>query len=255
MIGLRGSLIVLTPESKPLTDLYADSIFLNKVNEVLPKLDCGIHSIGIKDVLDDFQKPLPKSLKKELERGTKIEIGGARVVLSEHDGELTAKGLVTFHPKRGGKFESFTVDEESDGTERILDLIPGFLDISSNASNKVYIIDEIDRSLHTFMSRQLLESYLENCTLESRSQLIFSTHDIFLMDKLMLRRDEMLITERLNDGSTELSSIDDFENIKTDYELYKDYLSGRFGGIPDIMLGGSDLSQDVIVMNRSGYYK
>ena len=239
----KNSLNVLTPESKSSTDIFADSLFLKKVNEVLPKLDCGIHSIGIKDFLDDFQKPLPKSVKTALERGNKIEIGGTRVVLSERDGELSAKGLVTLHPKSEGNFEPFTVDEESDGTERILDLIPGFLDMSSKTSNKVYIIDEIDRSLHTFMSRHLLEAYFENCTLESRSQLIFSTHDIFLMDKHMLRRDEMFITERLQDGSTVLSSIDDFKYIKTDYELYKDYLSGRFGGIPDIMLGGADFSQ------------
>ena len=155
-----------------------------------------------------------------------IPTNKSHIEFSVNEGELLAEKLDTYHQMKSGQFVQFSFDEESAGTQRVLDLILGFLDMSSKNSKKVYIIDEIDRSLHTFMSRQLLESYLDNCTPESRSQLIFSTHDIFLMDKYMLRRDEMFLTQRKSDGVTTISSIDDFEPIETDYELYKDYLSG-----------------------------
>lgn len=240
----RNSLVIIHPETKPTAFMFGDTCFQERVNNVLSKLDCGVHSIVIEDVTKSVEKTIPVSLKRSLERGDRVSITAPRIELSAQEGEILARELATHHQMIDGQFVPFTIDEESDGTERVLDLIPGFIDISSKGSKKVYIVDEIDRSLHTFMSRRLLESFLDNCTPESRSQLLFSTHDIFLLDKFMLRRDEMFLTQRMRDGSTTICSIDDFENIETDYELYKDYFSGRFGGIPDIMLGGYDLRQE-----------
>ena len=238
----KNSLTIIHPESEHIVSQYGDAKFRKRVNQVLSKLDCGLHSIEIQDVTESFEKTMPNSIRLALERGERFTTSDSRVELSVKEGELVAEKLRPFHQMKSGQLVEFTSDDESDGTQRILDLIPGFLELSSKNSKKVYVIDELDRSLHTLMCRNLLEAYLDNCTSESRSQLLFSAHDIFLMDKHMLRRDEMFITERLHDGSTVLSSIDDFEFIKTDYELYKDYLSGRFGGIPEIMFGSYDLS-------------
>ena len=38
----------------------------------------------------------------------------------------------------------------------LFDLLPAFLEVSKANSNKVFVIDEVDRSLHTLLTRQLL---------------------------------------------------------------------------------------------------
>ena len=54
--------------------------------------------------------------------------------------------------------------------------------LSRAQSKKVYVIDEVDRSLHTLLIRRLLEGYLAKCSRNSRSQLLFTTHNVLLMD-------------------------------------------------------------------------
>ena len=242
----KENLVIVLPKTKVRTEIFNEKRYQDAINPVLPKLDCGIVSIGNEDVTAKLDQSTLTKIKESLEK-TNGAIAGheeARLVVSEKDGELLAIRMVTFHQDEKGNLVQFIVQEESDGTVRILDLIPGFLDISRVASKKVYIIDEIDRSLHTNLSRNLLVTYLENCTTDSRSQLLFTTHDILLMDKFMLRRDEMHLTQRSKGGSTTINSLDEFETKDKKYELYKDYLNGRFGGIPDILLGGGDFSQD-----------
>ncbi len=58
-----------------------------------------------------------------------------------------------------------------------------YLAITHPEDHKVYIIDELDRSLHSLLTRQLLENYLASCSHESRSQLLFTTYDMLLTDQ------------------------------------------------------------------------
>lgn len=41
--------------------------------------------------------------------------------------------------------------QESDGSRRVINLLPAFLELSVRDAKKVYVIDEIDRSLHTLL--------------------------------------------------------------------------------------------------------
>ena len=114
--------------------------------------------------------------------------------------------------------------------------MPAFFDLENQSKNKVYVIDELDRSMHTFMARKLLEFFLESVTKTSRSQLIFTTHDVMLMDQKLLRRDEMRIVERTSNGATKMYAISDYQGVRYDKDIRKSYLQGRFGGIPKIFL-------------------
>ena len=104
--------------------------------------------------------------------------------------------------------------------------------ISGTASRKTYVIDEVDRSLHTLLTRQLLESYLANCTQDSRAQILFTTHDVLLMDQELLRRDEMWVTERDASGNSTLIPFSRYKDVRYDKDICKSYLQGRLGGIP-----------------------
>lgn len=242
----KKNLVIVVPDSKNINGIYSNKSYKDAINAILPKLDCGINSIGIEKISTKLKDLGIIEIEEILQESTDTKTSGARkapLKLTNPESELSFQEMVTFHLSEDNTLVKFENHEESDGTLRVLDLIPGLIDISRAESNMVYIIDEIDRSLHTNLCRNLLESYLENCSSKSRSQLLFTTHDILLMDKYMLRRDEMLITQRTKGGSTNISSLDEFESKNKKYELYKDYLNGRFGGVPDILLGGKDLNQ------------
>lgn len=153
--------------------------------------------------------------------------------------ELVAKKLVTYHPKADGTEAKFEIRQESDGSQRVIDLLPAFLELSAQVSKKVYVIDEVDRSLHTLLTRRLLEAYLANCSTETRTQLLLTTHDVLLMDQQLLRRDEMWVAERDATGASNLLSFSEYKDVRYDKDIRKSYMQGRLGGIPRILLGGA----------------
>ena len=214
------------------------------MNEMLPQLDTGIAHLGGEEV--PFENiPLPESLKAMLQEDVKegmtvrllTQPMNERVVVTRKNGELIAKKLVTYHTKADGSEAKFEMRQESDGSQRVIDLLPAFLELSSPTSNKVYVIDEVDRSLHTLLTRRLLEAYLANCSAESRTQLLLTTHDVLLMDQQLLRRDEMWVAERDVNGVSNLLSFSEYKDVRYDKDIRKSYLQGRLGGIPRILMG------------------
>jgi len=222
------------------------------MNELLPQLDTGIKHLGGEEI--PFESiPLPEPLKTKLKEDVKegmtvrllTEPINERFVITRKNGELIAKKLVTFHPRVDGTEAKFEMRDESDGSQRVIDILPAFLEISAAGSKKVYVIDEIDRSMHTLLTRRLLGAYLGRCSKESRSQLLFTTHDVLLMDQQFLRRDEMWVAERDLDGVSTLLSFSEYKDVRYDKDIRKSYLQGRLGGIPRILLGGTLIKPDL----------
>ena len=154
--------------------------------------------------------------------------------MTRENGDLVASKCVTVHRLTDGTETHFEVAQESDGSQRFIDRRPAFIDLSSGHSERVYVVDEMDRSLHTLLTRRLLEHYLAACTPKIRAQLLFTTHDVLLMDQRWLRRDEMWVTERDTSGASSLLSFSEYRDVRYDKDIRKSYLQGRLGGIPRI---------------------
>jgi AAA15 family ATPase/GTPase len=154
------------------------------------------------------------------------------------DGRPRAYRLGTVHAGPDGKARRFSLAMESSGTQRIMGLLPMLFELSGPggaAGSKVYVVDELDRCLHTMLTKQLIEDFTSSCGPATRKQLLFTTHDLLLMDQSLMRRDEMYIAQRGTDGCSELVGLAEFDGIRFDKDLIRSYLDGRFGGIP--MLG------------------
>ncbi|MCB2186018.1 MAG: ATP-binding protein [Deltaproteobacteria bacterium] len=213
------------------------------MNLLLAQLDTGITHLGIETIpVDNLKIPdgFKTMLMEDFKRGNTVKLLGgpfkeASLVTSEA-GEMVTKKLFAYHAKDDGTEAKFELCQESDGSQRVIDLLPTFLDLADHLSRKVYIIDEIDRSLHTLLTRSLLEAYLGTCSTETRSQLLFTTHDVLLMDQQLLRRDEMWVAERDSRGASNLYSFAEYKDVRYDKDIRKSYLQGRLGGIPRIML-------------------
>lgn len=160
---------------------------------------------------------------------------GHRFTLRHEADGLHATRLLTQHRTKSGKDVEFYMAEESDGTQRFVDLLPAFYDLAHSAEGKVFVIDEIDRSLHTELTRNLIDAFLQTLGTASRSQLIFTTHDVMLLDQDMLRRDEIWFTEKDEEGNSDLFGLSDFKGVRADKDIRKSYLLGRFGGMPRIL--------------------
>ncbi len=245
----ENTLVLVAPDSR--FDLF--EIFLDEghplytaMNEMLPRLDTGISHLGSEEIpLENISipEPLKTELQEEVKEGMAVRLlmepQTNRIVITRRDGELIAKRLVSFHPKSDGTEARFEIYQESDGTQRIIELLPAFLDLSTQVSQRVYIIDEIDRSLHPLLIRQLLEMYLNSCSEETRTQLLLTTHNVMLMEQQLLRRDEMWAMERDGFGVSSLFSFSEYKDVRYDKDIRKSYLQGRMGGIPHIVPGWS----------------
>lgn len=159
---------------------------------------------------------------------------GERFSVFRKDGELLASRIVTYRDSKEGKKVPFETSDESDGTLRLFDLAPVLHDLDAQECRRVYVIDELDRSMHTQLTEALLERYCGTRTKDTRTQLIFTTHDVLLMDQRLLRRDEMWFIERDKGGETQLECLSDYKAVRYDKDVRKAYLEGRFSGLPRI---------------------
>ena len=245
----KDKLVLVAPDSRfDLFELFLDEghpLYM-AMNEMLSRLDTGIAHLGSEEIpLENIS--IPEPLKTELQEKVKegmairllMEPQTNRIVITRKDGELIAKRLVAFHPKSDGTEVRFEIHQESEGSQRVIDLLPAFLELSAQTLQKVYVIDEIDRSLHPLLIRQLLEEYLSNCSTETRTQLLLTTHNVMLMDQQLLRRDEMWVAERDGAGVSSLFSFSEYKDVRYDKDIRKSYLQGRMGGIPHISPGWS----------------
>jgi len=235
----RDSLVLIAPDSlymgfQPGTPRFEE------LAGALSHLDTGIIGLGWKPVSADGMQGdlLRDSTPDEMNVRIGFGPGNLRLHLHRAGGKVQAKKLVAYHRDARGRRVEFETRQESDGTMRAIDLLPAFLRIAQPGSTATFLVDEMDRSLHTLLVRQLIESFLGTCSHDTRSQLVFTTHDAMLMDQSLLRRDEIWITEREESGSTSLLSLSEYKDVRYDKDIRKSYLQGRMGGVPHITYSG-----------------
>lgn len=151
------------------------------------------------------------------------------------EGRPEVQRLRTVHVGPDGREYVFSLGMESSGTQRLMGLLPMLFDIAGpggSTGSKAYVVDELDRCMHTMLTMRLVSDFLSGCGPDTRKQLMFTTHDLLLMDQSVMRRDEMYIAQRGTDGCSELAGLAEFKGIRFDKDLVRSYLDGRFGGIP-----------------------
>ena len=214
------------------------------------KLGTGICGFTAKEMTSGYPL-IPEFIKENLQKNPNFEFPmpspqGDLFVLrwDTKEEKLRVFQIQTSHQSTDGSLVSFNISAESDGTRRLMDLLPLFLSLHfSNRSHKpqVCFIDEMDRSLHPLMLKRILSDYLNTLDQDWSAQLIFTTHNAELIDQDILRRDEICFLERNTEGSCQLSKLSDFRDgngkaVRFDSLIRKRYLRGDFGGVPELPL-------------------
>jgi len=118
---------------------------------------------------------------------------------------------------------------ESTGTIRLLAILKSIY--SALDSGSVVIVDELDASLHTYLSEKIVALFNSRVTNPKGAQLIATTHDTNLLSASFIRRDQIWFAEKDNSGATVFYPLTDIRTRNTD-NLEKGYLQGRFGAVP-----------------------
>ena len=222
-----------------------DSELKHRLRDVLEFLDLGINNVELREIeftdefnlseefkeyVHGFVKDIPRNSN---ERAIFGQYGSEKYLTVDAENNYSVYELVALHHLRHeDRFVAFKLAAESDGTRRLLALMPALLGLRSNQSEHVFVVDELDRSIHAHLSCKVVELFLRNGH-SSRSQLIVTSHDTGLLDLDLLRRDEIWFIEKDRSDASSLYSLEEFK-LPEKMNIEKGYLFGRFGAIPII---------------------
>jgi hypothetical protein len=120
-------------------------------------------------------------------------------------------------------------NEESSGTQILFKMAGAWLNAISNS--EVLLIDEIDRSLHPFLTRFLIKKFHSSITNSKNAQLLCTTHNTSLLHQELFRRDQVWFTEKDRSGASKLYPLTTF-SPRNDEVLERWYMRGRYGAVP-----------------------
>lgn len=135
------------------------------------------------------------------------------------------------------EFATISLNQEASGTLKMLSLYPALDSVLKNGS--VLFIDELNANLHPLLVRNLVLTFLNEELNKNNAQLIFTTHDAWLLSCDLFRRDEIWFTEKDANGVSQLYSLVDFKDevgskIRKDENYGKNYILGKYGAIPKL---------------------
>lgn len=236
---IEEQLTIIYPNSKfaGLAEMLIRSDRFKKfANQTLCSFDTGIHELKTEVVEiekyfgkddEDLKKEIVDELKDKKNIHVIIPAESGTIVAMKEGEKFVVKKVISQHLNGIGKPTDFDLNEESDGTQRLLDFIPAF-DIILR-TNATVIVDEIDQSIHPALLKALIKKIMSE---DSKGQIIFTTHESNLLDLNIFRQDEIWFIEKEhNTGQSKIYSLSSFKP-RYDLDISKGYLKGRFGAIP-----------------------
>jgi len=238
----RGARYILMPQR-----IAHDEVFRAAVGQGLTVADTGISDICFtvvprakvpaeEKILDEVEDQLLDNTSEaylNAESGAVFRARRAEDGNTE-DGNVVYERLVTVHGDGNNEFR-LPLEQESDGSIRYLNLLPILYWAGKSQHSGVYLIDELEDSLHPKLTEELLRLFLDSSGPGEKRQLIFTTHELHLLRADLLRRDEIWLVEK-NEHRSELTRLTDFPSdvLRKGSDLPRIYMSGRLGGVPRI---------------------
>jgi len=203
--------------------------YKKEIDDLMIQADFGIKKIDVKD-----EEVTHEDIQKLLEKEKDIPPRLIELIKSKPE-SLKKNSVLTTHTGIDENNQTvdieFDLENESDGTQKAFALAGIIADILKKG--RFLVIDEMESNLHAFICKFiLLQFHLKN---SNNAQLLFTSHSTSLLDKDLLRRDQILFAEKNKLGATELYSLASLAERK-DVDYAQRYLDGRYGAIPYISL-------------------
>ena len=219
-------------------DVNSNVLFISHLaqnNQPISKLVTNWFS-DINVISGSHEQSYDKFTTKLLKKDKNFKIWAASVLkyleisnieAGEKDGEI-----ITYHNRYDEN--NFLIDTfpfstamESEGTKKLIHILGPIYD--TLRTGKVLFIDEFNSKLHTNLSKRLLTFF--NSLNKRNAQIIFSGHDTNLLDKNLLRRDQIWFIDKDQFGASELYSLSEFNTkaVRNTSAFDKKYLENEFG--------------------------
>jgi AAA15 family ATPase/GTPase len=141
----------------------------------------------------------------------------------------TASGPVAYFQHEGLKLP-MPWALESHGTRSFIRIFPLLLLALDRGG--LAVIDELDLSIHPLILPEVLRWFYDQDRNQYGAQLIMTCHAASLLEDL--HKEEVVLVEKDRAGRTMFYSLMDVQLVRRSDNLYKRYLSGAYGAVPQI---------------------
>ena len=192
---------------------------LREITDVVRRLDIDIAGIDI--------------VKRELAPDERGQQG-----LVRHDTETGVKHafqIKAIHQDVDGNATQLDfIKHESAGTQRLAGLVG--LILYTLKTGGVLVVDELERSLHPLLMREIVMLFKKRRHNPKGAQLIVTTHNTDLLDDSILRLSEIALVRKTKVNGTLVRRLVDArkegEDIRNVTNFRRQYLAGFYSGIP-----------------------
>lgn len=235
---------ISTPEGMLTGYPYFTNSNLDEIAELLNALGTGVTQLKFVDIPQEIvENKIPKDIYNQITADLeKKNIRAQKEGNNQHPATVVRarKEFYTFEIDANNNISIQTIEfshennniyfqlqEESDGTARLFDLIEILFRVSNDS---IYIIDEIDRCLHPAMTTKIIQTFLEMAK-KRNTQLIITTHESRLLKEDIFRNDEISFLLKTNNGSTIIKSLDMYQ-LRADKKVYEALFDGTLNALP-----------------------
>ena len=183
---------------------------------------------SLRHIMDDRQ--LSDTVASVLK---KFDIGFDKFDVVDKVDEATGEHGRSYYMRHhyGDTSISLTMNYESSGTQRLIVLLETVLKALSQPGG-VAIVDELDAYLHPDAFNEIVNMITSPNINVNNTQLIFSAQNYTVMSQL--RKDQIILTGKNEAGQTEAWRLDDLKGVESRDDFYRKYLTGAYGGVPEI---------------------
>ena len=213
-------------------EIERSASFKQDVLALLKAADVGIDDFGIEDYEVNFPAALAELKDSPLEHLLKDQVG-KRITTYRYKHDAYNRPL---QDKVAFDFNT----DESAGTQKYFSLLGPILDTLREGG--ILFIDELDARLHVKLVEAIVQLFHRSDTNPNQAQLIFATHNTHLMNKELLRRDQIWLVNKGLLGDSQLYALSDYADpeeksiTRPAHNYEKRYLEGRYHAIPSLHL-------------------
>lgn len=216
------------------------------LSQAIDWFDTGISEIRLAPITPEaaakkISKEVFSTLDAELaegqERILRNQLGDERLLVRRSRGMLGYFSIRLGHEGGGDSPVPLEFREQSSGTRRLFDLLPDVVALLFGV-DMVLVVDEMERNLHPCLLASLRECFFE-VTKGNGAQWIVTTHETNLLDRRLVRQDEVWFVSKKK-GVSSMVSLGEFESSGAG-DLRTAYLNGQFGAVPQQRKGDAGL--------------
>jgi len=174
-------------------------------------------------------RSIPDKIISQLQEGIKLPPDFGIEDIEVKDVERVIPRIL--HENDRGEAVYFDLSEESDGTQRLF-VIAGIW-LKALEEGVTLVIDELHNNIHPHALRFLIDYFNDPLTNPYQAQLIFTSHETFILKQDFMHPDQIWLFEKNDQGKSHLFCLSDFD-LRTQENLQKAYLEGRFGAVPKL---------------------